>query len=114
MSGEEMVTMSESQFELAKEVAVHGKQLEILIEDYQKSRDLMIDSMEKLGHGINEIPKMISDCKEELEDDIMDSTSSKYVTHEELNSIKNKILGATFMVGMLLGLLNLVLKLGWL
>jgi len=113
MSPENTVTMTHEQFELAKEVAVHEKQLEILIEDYKKSRDSLNASIGELSHNIDLIPKMISDCKDELEEDIMTAASDKYVTHDEIRSTKNKIIGAVFMTGIFLGSLDVAFKLGW-
>ena len=76
-----MVTISVSDIEALQRLAVVESSHKILVEDFQKSRDHIDETLIKIFDKVNSIPNTVtstvSDCKDTLEKDIKDSYMSK-------------------------------------
>ena len=80
MSGEnknEMITMSLADLDVRERLAVVEAGHEILVEDFQKSRDHLEEMVVKIFDKVDEIPDDVTDCKDTLEKDIKDTYMSK-------------------------------------
>ena len=102
---EETITMTLAEYELSKQVAVHEKQLEILIYDYQDNKRELDVSLSSISAKItvqsnlqNEfmlsIPSKINECRNDLEKDLLEDIARTYITHGEITAMRNRIIGA--------------------
>lgn len=69
--------MSLADLDVRERLAVVEAGHEILVEDFQKSRDHLEEMVVKIFDKVDEIPDDVTDCKDTLEKDIKDTYMSK-------------------------------------
>lgn len=95
MSSDE-ITMSGVEYETAKAVAVHDKQLEILIDDFRNNKNDVLEKLTLLSAQQSEfmrtMPNQIAVCRQELETELKEHIKNEYVTRDEIKSMKVQVI----------------------
>lgn len=77
--------------DVLERLAVVEASHKILVDDFQKSRDHIDDSLNKIFDKVNSIPGKITDCKDTLESDIRQTYMTKdagKLLQKNINSVK--------------------------
>lgn len=84
----EKIEMTQEEFKSAKQIAVIEAQLGILIKDFQTHKaDLQI-IVSKIFDKMNELPTTITQCRDDLEQDIHNELERHYATDSDLKALR--------------------------
>lgn len=95
MTEEEKITLSQKELEYIVETRVQGEKLKILIEDFQRYKDEEQARITKIDTNLSQIydlirdfPHTVSQCRDELEQDIHNELERHYATKPDVARLR--------------------------